>query len=426
MKVLMFGWEFPPHISGGLGTACYGLTKGLLQNDVEVIFVVPKTFGDEDTRYSRIIGASDVPVSNYSGYTDILTGKFTSFGINSLIVPYINTEEFQRYSEEKEYAIENRNDNFSAPRFQFTGKYGKDLLSEVWRYATVAGEIAIGNTYDIIHAHDWLSFPAGIVAKQLTRKPLVVHVHATEYDRSGDNMNPHVYEIERQGMESADKVIAVSSYTKQIIVDKYGIAADKVVVIHNGIEQGDIPEKPVLRKRVNEKIVTYLGRVTFQKGPEYFIEAAAKVLSRNKNYRFVMAGDGDMLYRMIRMAAQLRISSHFHFTGFLRGMEIPQMFSMTDLYVMPSVSEPFGISPLEAVRADVPVIISKQSGVKEVLANAITVDFWDTDAMANAIYALTQYQGLSKTLVRNSKQELKKLRWDIQAFKVKQLYQLLQ
>jgi len=417
----MFGWEFPPHISGGLGTACYGLTKGLIDNGVEVLFVVPKLFGDEDTKKFRLIPAGDIDMSSYSTTYSLLKEKFTYMGINSLIVPYLNSEEFERYSADKEHTSTTASDSVFSTRFKFSGHYGKDLLTEVWQYALVAGEIARENTFDIIHAHDWLAFPAGIAAKEISHKPLIIHVHATEFDRSGENINQQVYDIELQGMLAADRVIAVSELTRQIIINRYNIPAGKVTTIHNAVSNVEKKiQKP--QKPFPEKIVTYLGRVTFQKGPDYFVEAANKVLKKDKNIRFVMAGNGDMLHRMIKRVAELRISSHFHFTGFLKGKAVDRMYAMSDLYVMPSVSEPFGISPLEAIRSDVPVIISKQAGVSEVLKHAVKIDFWDTDAMANAIYAMTRYNGLSKMFIREGRREIENLKWDIQANKVKELY----
>jgi glycosyltransferase involved in cell wall biosynthesis len=424
MKVLMFGWEFPPHISGGLGTACYGLTKGLVQNDVEVLFVVPKVFGDEHHSGYRLLGANDVTV--HTGYEELsaFNEKFSITAIQSFMVPYMGPEAFYSYTEEKGNDWLQRNKKNTGHQFEFSGKYGKDLLSEVWKYALVASEIAKSNDFDIIHAHDWLSFPAGIMAKEISGKPLVLHVHATEFDRSGEHINQQLYDIERNAMEIADQVISVSDYTRQIIINRYGIAPGKVITVHNAVDQPEAIVKPLVKKP-REKIVCYLGRITFQKGPEYFVEAAKKVLERDPNVRFVMAGSGDMLQRMIKKAAEYRISSRFHFTGFLKGEETDRLLNMSNVYVMPSVSEPFGISPLEAIRSNVPVIISKQSGVKEVLPNAIKINFWDTDAMANAIHAMLHYNGLSKMLKSRAKEDLGRLRWDTQAAKVKQLYETL-
>jgi glycosyltransferase involved in cell wall biosynthesis len=404
-----------------LGTACYGLTRGLLQNDVEVIFVVPKVFGDEEAGQLRLINASNVPIPRNSAFNEFLSNKFTYYGLNSELVPYLNEEQFSQYTNEFSHVKEIRRDSTFNSTYEFSGKYGKNLIDEVWHYALVAGEITRNNNFDVIHAHDWLSFPAGMLAKQTSGKPLIAHIHATEFDRSGEHVNQLVYDTERRGMEYADKVVAVSEFTRQIIINRYGIHPDKVQVVHNAIEKDETER--VSNHTFDEKIVTYLGRITFQKGPEYFIDAAARVLEHDKNFRFVMAGSGDMLNRMIRKAASLRISSHFHFTGFLKGKDVDRVFSMSNVYVMPSVSEPFGISPLEALQSNVPVIISRQSGVKEVLKHAIKIDFWDIDAMANAMYALARFDGLSKMFVREGKKEMEHLRWNDQAKKIKTIYQ---
>lgn len=417
MKVLMFGWEFPPHISGGLGTACYGLTRGLLHHGADIVFVIPKAQGAENKEHFKLVSADSVEIRENPELYHTLKGNFAMHGIKSAIVPYMSPEEFAGYSGKKVSSPMSHD----SLKFSFSGVYGSNLMDEVEKYALVAAELAANESYDLIHAHDWHSFPAGIIAKKISGKPLIVHIHATEYDRSGDDINREVYHIEQKGMQEADKVIAVSEYTRQIIINKYHIAPEKVAVVHNGLEMSDTytvtPHHPF-----KEKIVSYLGRVTYQKGPEYFIEAAAKVLQRNRNYRFVMAGSGDKLYRMIEKAAGLRLMSHFHFTGFLKGDDVKQMFAMSDLYIMPSVSEPFGISPLEAVRSGVPVIISRQSGVREVLKHATVLDFWDTDAMANAIYALTQYEGLARLMVREAQREVSSLSWQTQAEKIIHLY----
>lgn len=421
MKVLMFGWEFPPHISGGLGTACYGLAKGLLQNGARVLFVVPKAFGDEDAGHIRLISADSIPVPTTSLAHEFLSEKFTYYGLSSALAPYLDEEQFSQYSEELATQTHRKRESTFYSNIGFTGKYGKNLISEVWNYAVVAARIAQDNSFDIIHAHDWLSFPAGIMASQVSGKPLVVHVHATEFDRSGENVNRHVYEIEQHGMQLAGKVIAVSEFTRGTIVRRYGIPAEKIEVVYNATEHNGA-QVAGERGMFPEKIVTFLGRVTFQKGPEYFIEAAAKVLEYDKGFRFVMAGSGDMLNRMIRKVAALRLSSHFHFTGFLKGGDVNRMLGMSDVYVMPSVSEPFGISPLEAIRSSVPVIISKQSGVSEVLKRAVQVDFWDTDAMANAMYALSKFNGLSRMTLRDAKTEMNALTWESQAKKIMEIY----
>jgi glycosyltransferase involved in cell wall biosynthesis len=304
----------------------------------------------------------------------------------------------------------------------FSGGYGGGLMQEVANYAVVAKSLVEMFDFDVIHAHDWLTYPAAIAAKELSGKPLVVHVHATEFDRSGQNVNQYVYDIEKAGMHSADKVITVSNLTKGIVESRYGVPQHKVVTVYNAVEKVDESEGIHFEKGFDDKIVTFLGRITFQKGPEYFIEAAYKVLQRTQNVKFVMAGSGDMLEKMILRAAALGISSKFYFTGFLKGDDVVRMLNISDVYVMPSVSEPFGISPLEAMRSNVPVIISKQSGVSEILKHAIKVDFWDIDAMADAIYGILQYGGLNTMFKEHAKDEVDSLKWENAAKKVKEVY----
>lgn len=421
MRVLMFGWEFPPHIAGGLGTACYGLVKGLANNGVDVLFVMPSASGDEDGRVAHIINASDVEAADIDYDPVSFLEKINFLRIGTNMVPYVDPRDFaemvekDRLCQGKEFRI-----NFKQ-KYKFSGKYGANLMEEVARYALVGGTIAVQNKFDIIHAHDWLTYPAGVAAKRLTGKPLVIHVHATEFDRSGENINTQVYALEKMGMEEADRIITVSNLTRNIVINRYGISPDKVVTVHNAVDfsgRGSID----VRRGVPEKVVTFLGRITYQKGPEYFIEAADKVLKYYKNVRFVMAGSGDLLNRSIRRVAKLGISDRFHFTGFLRGADVQRMFAISDVYVMPSVSEPFGISPLEAMKTGVPSIISKQSGVAEVLKHSIKVDFWDIDAMADAIYGLLRYPALGEMVSRCGLEEVNALKWNNAAAKVKQIY----
>ena len=424
MKVLMFGWEFPPHISGGLGTACQGIVNGLIQNNVDVIMVVPKAYGDESTEKFRLVDAGSIPVRSAGSYGKRLKETLSFFEIDSPILPYVHPDEFGQYlvsAASKSY-LESI-DAKGAVYYKFAGKYGKDLMTEVWNYALVASEIAKTKDFDVIHAHDWLSFPAAIMARDISKKPLVVHIHSTEFDRS-ENVKDQVYQMEKKAMEVADLVIAVSGFTRQILIDRYGIPPSKINTVHNAVES---PYSSPLREsgKFAQKIISYLGRVTFQKGPEYFIEAASKVLEKDNRFRFVMAGNGNMLHQMIEKTARLRISDRFHFTGFLKGNQVSRLLNMSDAYVMPSVSEPFGISPLEAIQHRIPTIISKQSGVQEILKNVIKVDFWDTDAMANSIYAIGRYKALSKTLIHGSWQEVKGSSWRVQSQKINLLYQQL-
>lgn len=422
MRVLMFGWEFPPHITGGLGTACYGLVKGLVKQGVDVIFIVPKAHGDEPKDGFGLLNASDVSIdfSEQEGQEYWSRIKYLEVGSN--LIPYVGPEEFEDVIESEAVKRSSQKQSVFSRRYQFSGKYGRNLMEEVSRYALVASAVAQKHKFDVIHAHDWLTYPAGIAAKYLSGKPLVVHVHATEFDRSGEHVNQTVYDIERKGMEEANLVITVSNFTRQIVIDRYGIPPEKVITVHNAVEPSDRPELEGVQKNVREKIVTFLGRVTFQKGPDYFIEAAYKVLQKDPNVRFVMAGSGDLLNKMIRRVAQLHIGTQFHFTGFLAGPEVDKMFAMSDVYVMPSVSEPFGISPLEAMRSNVPVVISKQSGVAEVLKHALKVDFWDIDALADAIYGLLNYDGLRRMFARYGKNEVDNLKWDNASLEVLHVY----
>jgi glycogen synthase len=418
----MFGWEFPPHITGGLGTACFGLTKGLVKHNTGVIFVVPKAYGDESKDGFRLVNASDVTVDLSETKRQEYWNRLQYIEIGSNLIPYVGPEDFENVVDEtiREFS-EDRMAKFKK-QYQFSGKYGKNLMEEVAQYALVASSIAATSEFDIIHAHDWLTYPAGISAKNITGKPLVVHVHATEFDRSGENINQPVFDIERYGMEAADLVITVSNLTRQIVIERYGIPEEKVITVHNAVEPAIRPDPENAQKNVKEKIVTFLGRVTYQKGPDYFVEAAHKVLQRDPNVRFVMAGSGDLFQRMVRRIARLKMGTRFHFTGFLSGAEVDRMFAMSDVYVMPSVSEPFGISPLEAMRSNVPVVISKQSGVAEVLRHAVKVDFWDIDAMADAIYGIINYEGLRKMFVSYGKTEVDNLKWDNAALKIIDVY----
>ena len=426
MRVLMFGWEFPPHIAGGLGTACYGIVKGLSHCGVSTMFVMPSASGDEDQSAAQIINASDVPVQitdtmNVDDFLDKV--QFVHIGTN--MVPYLDPAEFHTLVEEDRRRQVRDFSVHYGHTYKFSGKYGSNLMEEVARYAMVGGTIAMthNDEFDVIHAHDWLTYMAGIAAKRLSGKPLVVHVHATSFDRSSDNnIDTRVYDIEKRGMEAADKVITVSDLTRNIVITKYGIDPSKVVTVHNAVDFSGRSNVNVERG-VKDKVVTFLGRITFQKGPEYFIEAAAKVLKRCDNVRFVMAGSGDMMNRSIRQVARLGISDRFHFTGFLRGKEVQEMFALSDVYVMPSVSEPFGISPLEAMRTGVPSVISKQSGAAEVLKYAFKVDFWDVDAMADEIYALLKYPALANFASKYGFDEVNTLKWNNAAVKIKNVYE---
>jgi glycogen(starch) synthase len=425
MKVLMFGWEFPPHISGGLGTACYGLTKGLSNfEDIETLFVIPKAFGDEDQSNVNILNAGDVTLGkriiNYEGFFK----RINFIEVESNIIPYTSPEEYERLMSDYRTSRKKLISTTFSGKLSFSGGYGSNLFQEIASYAAIASIIGASYDFDIIHAHDWLTYPAGAATKQVSGKPLVIHVHATEFDRSGGDVNPVVYQIEKNGMDVADKIIAVSNLTRNTIIEKYNINPDKVITVYNAVEP--LTDKFYnLNKNYRDKIVTFLGRITLQKGPEYFIEAAYNVLQRRNDVMFVMGGSGELLNRMITRVAALRIGDRFHFTGFLKGDHVYQLYSLSDVYVMPSVSEPFGISPLEALQSNVPVIISRQSGVSEILRHAIKIDFWDIHAMADAIYGILSYEGLHKMFARYAKEEVDSLKWENTAYNVKQIYESL-
>lgn len=414
MKALMFGWEFPPHILGGLGTASYGLTKGMAaQGDMDITFVIPKPSGDEDKSFLRIIGACDTPVV----YRDVdeahvkhILGQRMHPGLYYHLRNHIYAD-FRHIHTNELGCIE------------FSGRYPDNLLEEINNYSIMAGVIARAETFDVIHSHDWLTYPAGIHAKKITGKPLVVHVHATDFDRSRGNVNPTVFGIEMDGMNHADHIITVSDLTRRTVIEKYHQDPNKVTTVHNAVT----PLSPSILaipdgRGVKDKVVTFLGRITMQKGCEYFVEAAARVLERTSGVRFVMAGSGDMMDDMINLVARYGIADRFHFTGFMKGKQVYEVFKSSDVYVMPSVSEPFGISPLEAMQCGVPSIISYQSGCAEILDYAVKVDYWDVEAMADAIYALITYPEMHEFLKVEGLREVNSLTWEDAGAKVRHIY----
>ncbi len=496
MRVLMLGWEFPPHISGGLGTACYGLTKGLDKNDVEVLFVVPRAHGDEDQTHARILGCNHATFPETSNVgpgrqeggvaprvarssaaeigstepratesiaaTEIpaLMASLEILEIDSPLSPYLTEESYRlqllealerkglslddlsavhaRLSQDLQYlkrtlgsisplAKEVAEEVFDEdPSFEFSGVYGPNLFAEVARYAARVAQIAETSDFDVIHAHDWMTYPAGLMTKKLTGKPLVVHLHACEYDRSGEHPNTRVRDLEQLGFAGADRVVCVSRYTARQLARRYELDASKLRVVHNAVEQSDeVPLPPSRVKSIEEPIILFLGRITFQKGPDYFLAAARKVIEVEPRVKFVMAGSGDMWPEMVERSARMGLAKHISFTGFLRGEAVQRMYDMADVYVMPSVSEPFGISPLEAMARDVPVIVSKQSGVSEILDNALKVDFWDVEDLASKMLALIRYEALDESLRRGGREEIAKIRWERPAAIMKDIYREL-
>ena len=463
MRVFMLGWEFPPLISGGLGTACYGLTKSLSRQEVNITFVLPKPVSGEFPEHMNIVApqaaaaaqgdrSPEAVASTYSYTQDIdfqnVTFKAVPAQFHS---PYPNSLQMDAQAQHASHLIAklsqkvgmnttngnahingqvngqangqinsqaNGQVNGNASYNGAGANYQGDLIQDANRYASLCVDLAKEQDFDVIHAHDWLTFPAGIAVAKASGKPLVVHVHSTEVDRAG-SIGSHIYEVERQGVHAADRVIAVSHFTRSILQRRYDISPDKVDVIYNGIEPQikTLPCSPRSSIKNADKIVLFLGRITMQKGPEYFIEAAQKVLTKFDNVKFIMAGSGDMIEPIMKLAAAAGIAHKVLFTGFLKGDAVKKIYQMADLYVMPSVSEPFGIAPLEAISHDVPVIISKQSGVSEVIRHALKVDFWDTDEMANKIISVLKHPPLGRTLRQNAEDEVKQLTWDDAAVK---------
>lgn len=394
MRVLMFGWEFPPFNSGGLGTACLGLTKALSRQGHEITFMLPKQL-DLKVDFMDVLFA-DVPRLKIKAVNSPLTGYITSHRYRVLM---------------------------SALPPEIARLYGRDLYEETQRYAEKAHEIAKVVPHDVIHAHDWLSFPAGMAAKAASGKPLVAHVHATELDRTAHGpVNQLVYDTERAGMHAADMVVTVSNFTKEKVVEHYAIADERISVVHNGVDPREHFPMPGSKLKDHYKIVLYLGRITIQKGPDWFLKTAKLVIERDPDVLFVIAGSGDMERQIITEAAASGIAGNVIFTGFRRGGDIDRLYQLADLYVLPSVSEPFGITALESIQQGTPVIVSKQSGVREVLRDAVQIDFWDTRRMADEILTLVRHRHLARELADRQRRCLPDVTWDSAAKKLVRIY----
>lgn len=466
MRILMLGWEFPPFIAGGLGVACYGLTRALDRRGHRVIFVLPKPVarvhashvqllspeslgqkagGDPATPGARAPGVAGFEHAVFRGVSASFSSSYPSFaptawfgltGAESAPVPGLGGEVGSGGAGGTAVGGSVGGSDFGsarepAPAGMHIGSgggagvgYGIDLIGDSERYARLVVALSRSEDYDVVHAHDWLTYPAGLALAKVSGKPLVVHVHSTEFDRAGNNVNQRVYEIERAGMHGAERVIAVSMLTKSICVRRYAVNPGKVDIVYNGIErEADQPAEGA-RIEPKDKIVLFLGRITMQKGPEYFIAAAKRVLEKMDNVKFVVAGSGDMALRMIELAASIGIGHKVLFTGFLRGKDVDRVYQMAACYVMPSVSEPFGIAALEAIHHDVPAIVSKTSGVAEVLTHVLKVDFWDIDEMANKILAVLRHPPLGQTLREHGEFELRRLTWDGAAEKCLDSYRM--
>ncbi|MEK6808914.1 MAG: glycosyltransferase family 4 protein [Nanoarchaeota archaeon] len=391
IKVLMLGWEFPPKNTGGLGTACYGLTKGLVKNNTEITLILPYDI-DNTIEKLKILSTSDIKVE----------------WVKTILSPYMTYNDY------------------NTRRLKYKSQiYGKDLAEEVERYTRNAIEMSKSEDFDVVHCHDWMTFKAGMGIKEFSKKSLIVHIHSTEFDRTGGNgANQYVYDIEKAGMYSSDYIIAVSNYTKNMIIRHYGIPPEKIFVVHNAVWHNNNSAKEngrLLRK--NHKIVLFLGRITLQKGPDYFMYSAKKALDIEPNLLFVIAGKGDMEQYIIEKSAELGIADKVIFTGFLTESEVNSVYRMADVYVMPSVSEPFGITTLEAMNNGTPVIISRQSGVSEIVNHCLKVDFWDINQIASKIISVVRYNELKECLVENSSNEVMRFSWDTSAKRCIEVYQ---
>jgi glycosyltransferase involved in cell wall biosynthesis len=383
----MFGWEFPPFNSGGLGVACEGLSKALAASGVDLTFVLPLKI-PISVPWCKFVFANETEVFDEAQISKLFSG-------------------YNSHSEK----VSSKLQKYGLPAF-----ISGSLMQRVKAYALKAPEIAKKHKHSVIHAHDWLTYPAGIAAKEVSGKPLVVHVHATQFDQcAGDNINQEVYEIEKAGMRAADMVVAVSNLTRKKVIEKYGISPEKVRVVHNGVEfqksNGAIPSFVKKIKNEGGKIVLFVGRITLQKGPDYFVGMAKRILEHEPNTFFVISGSGDMEEDMIKRVAGWGISSHFIFCGFLRNQELATVYKAADIFVMPSVSEPFGIVPLEAMISDTPVLVSKESGVSEVINCALKSHFWDVDDMADKVVSVLRHKNLKSHLSTNGREEVKAIHW---------------
>lgn len=405
LKVLMFGWEFPPYFAGGVGTVCEQLTKALVKQGADITFVMPKGPNTVVSDHVKLLVADNL----------VPNSKIKIKPINSLMSAYQSISEYE--SSFLKYLTENKGSSGTL--------YGSDLLQEIYRFAAKCELLAEMEDFDVIHAHDWVTFPAAIAAKKISGKPMIVHMHITEFDKTGGmHADPRVYAIEKMGMEQADVVIANSHMIKNRAINQYFIDPKKIQVVHNAAEfhsRADNHE-PSLIKSADEKLVLFLGRVTLQKGPDYFVDVAKMINDKMPNTKFVLAGTGDMLPQVINKAGNLGILNKFLFPGFVSREEGDRLYRMADLFIMPSVSEPFGIVPLEAMYNDTPVIISKQSGISEVLRNCLKCDFWDVQDMAAKALAALSYPSLSNHMKTQGKDELTLMSWDNPAKQCMNIY----
>jgi glycogen synthase len=434
MKVLMFTWEFPPFISGGLGMACYGMVRSLLKLGIKVDLVLPT----KEAVYFPLVVEDDVdkmPVvfletKKQKEFESInfksLRERFDYIGVTTHPESYIKLKDISHYmsilendDKRNSYIPDGQDNLIEDVMLSLIGE--EDLIKKVQEYTIRANKISKAQKYDLIHAHDWLCYPAGMIAKKQCKIPLVVHMHATEFDRSGGPGDERIHKIEYSGMMYADRVIAVSQYTAQMVMSRYRIDSGRIKIVHNAFSVQPGLDETKLRIFKGPTIL-FLGRITLQKGPDYFLDIADDVIKRHPESRFIIAGTGDMGRRLLRKSANLRLKNKFLFAGFLNRAQVEQILRASDIYVLPSVSEPFGIAPLEAMAYGVTTIISKQSGVSEVVNHAFKIDFWDVDRMVDTISYLIENPIECKKMGQNGKDEVNRILWDEAAEKIRLIY----
>lgn len=419
-KILMLGWEFPPQITGGLGTACEGLTQALSRHDVRIHFFMPKLYGNEAAPYLNLYDVGDPEkaqlIHSKFGPESGVQNELFFHEIPSFLSPYLRPEN-KIHREIGENSSSGSSTILSKACAQH---YGYQLFEEVENYGRQAAHISKEIDFELIHAHDWMTFPAALRIKQKTGKPVILHVHSLESDRAGSGGNPVIHQIESAALHAADAIIAVSHYTKRKMIENYRVKEEKIHVVHNGISK---KRRTSLKRRFEgNPTVLFLGRITFQKGPDYFVEAALRVLEQLPEARFILAGTGDMLDQLRSRIQMAGVESSFWLPGFLRGKEVDEVFALADLYVMPSVSEPFGISVLEALNCDVPVLVSRQSGVSEVIQHSLKADFWDIDELVDLMVGTLKYPELGRDLLQMAQKEMVRLDWGQSAARVTQVY----
>ncbi len=436
MRVLFLTWEFPPMIAGGLAMASYGMVKSLLKRNIEIILILPtkidayfylKKEEDVDNLNPTFLNLEDKKRYDEFSISNTFTHKevFNFLGFSESIDAYSNIKDFNSLILFKEMI--NTISDISQERMFFELKNSllssEDIFRKVRDYTNKVSRFLKYLDFDIVHAHDWLCYPAGIYSSKYKCKPLVSHIHATEFDRSGGPGDDRIHKIEYLGLTIADRVISVSNYTANIIVNRYRIDTAKIRVIHNAFH---LKNNQKDKKRIfKDPTILFLGRITLQKGPEYFLEVAKRVFDVYPLVRFIMVGTGDLATKIIRNSAKEKLLTRFLFTGFMNREEVESILSATDIMILPSISEPFGIAPLEAMSFEIATIISKQSGVSEIVENVFKVDFWDIDQMVKIILDLLADPAKMKEIGKKAAEEVSKIQWDKSAILIEKCYKEL-